>query len=252
MLPAAGDRLGRDGDGRDRAAGVGSGGLGGAAAAAAEDPACKLGCSWRRCSARSANLMDLAAALPRPAERVDMRYQWIERLVGQPAGGVDAVMRPFAEAVLARPRPRGGTWSSPGSEPGAARHQMLVLGVRVGERALPLAWRVRETRGSIGFVEQGSCSAGRGWLPADARIVLMGDRFYGGPDLILLCRGLGWDCRLGSREDLLVSRGRRDNPGRVRRWRRAPAERYELTAREVPPVSPSSTSRVTPSPGSSP
>lgn len=28
---------------------------------------------------RSANLMDLAAALPREAERADMRYQWIAR-----------------------------------------------------------------------------------------------------------------------------------------------------------------------------
>jgi hypothetical protein len=31
---------------------------------------------------RSANLMDLAASLPRAAERLDMRYQWISRLLG--------------------------------------------------------------------------------------------------------------------------------------------------------------------------
>jgi hypothetical protein len=30
---------------------------------------------------RSANLMDLAACLPRPAERLDTRYQWIKRLL---------------------------------------------------------------------------------------------------------------------------------------------------------------------------
>jgi hypothetical protein len=28
---------------------------------------------------RSANLMDLAAGLPREADRTDMRYQWITR-----------------------------------------------------------------------------------------------------------------------------------------------------------------------------
>ena len=31
---------------------------------------------------RSANLMDLAAALPREADRTDMRYQWIARVLG--------------------------------------------------------------------------------------------------------------------------------------------------------------------------
>ncbi|MCZ6861006.1 MAG: hypothetical protein O7I42_12160 [Alphaproteobacteria bacterium] len=32
---------------------------------------------------RSANLMDLAAWLARATGRVDMRYQWIERVAGQ-------------------------------------------------------------------------------------------------------------------------------------------------------------------------
>src|SRR4051794_907221 len=51
-------------------------------------------------SERSANLMDLAAALPRPTERADMRYQWIARLLANPRVDCDAVMRPFAEAAL--------------------------------------------------------------------------------------------------------------------------------------------------------
>src|SRR3954453_955550 len=33
---------------------------------------------------RSANLMDLAAGLPLEADRTDMRYQWITRLLGNP------------------------------------------------------------------------------------------------------------------------------------------------------------------------
>jgi len=32
-------------------------------------------------SERSANLMSLAAALPRPSERIDMRHQWIVRVL---------------------------------------------------------------------------------------------------------------------------------------------------------------------------
>ena len=34
------------------------------------------------------------------------------------------------------------------------RHQVLMLALRCGERALPLAWRVEETDGAIGFDTQ--------------------------------------------------------------------------------------------------
>src|SRR3712207_8039796 len=34
-----------------------------------------------RLQVRSANLMDVAACLPRPAERLDSRYQWIKRFL---------------------------------------------------------------------------------------------------------------------------------------------------------------------------
>jgi hypothetical protein len=159
-------------------------------------------------SERSARLMDLAAALPRPAERTDLRHRRIARLLANPRVDCDAVMRPFAEEAI-RHAAAGGTVVLLLDPSGVStRHQMLVLSVRVGERALPLAWRVRETRGSIGSAEQRELlTLVAGWLPAAARIVLMGDRFYGGPDLIALCRGLGGDWRLRLKQDLLAFEG---------------------------------------------
>ncbi len=41
-------------------------------------------------------------------------------------------------------------------------------------------------------------------LPAGTKPVLMGDRFYGSPDLIAWCSGQGWDWRLRLKQDLLV------------------------------------------------
>ena len=41
---------------------------------------------------RSANLMDLAAGLPLEADRTDMRYQWITRLLGNPRVLSDEIM----------------------------------------------------------------------------------------------------------------------------------------------------------------
>ena len=51
---------------------------------------------------RSANLMDLVALLPRRSERLDMRYQWIKRLLANDLVDSDAVMTPFARDLLDR------------------------------------------------------------------------------------------------------------------------------------------------------
>jgi hypothetical protein len=158
-------------------------------------------------SERSANLMSLAAALPRPSERVDMRYQWIVRVLANPLIECDAVMLPFAREVLARAQAEAG----PG-EPvdlildqsrASERHQILMLALRWGGRALPLAWRVEETEGAIGFgVQKGLLDTVAAWLPEAARVCLLGDRFYGTPALIAHCQSLGWDYRLRLKNNL--------------------------------------------------
>ena len=94
---------------------------------------------------RSANLMELAAGLPREADRTAMRYQWITRLLGNPLVISDEIMEPFSREVLER--------AAAGGQPivlilskVSDRHQVLMLALRCGERALPLAWRVEEAR----------------------------------------------------------------------------------------------------------
>src|SRR4029450_5385452 len=76
---------------------------------------------------RSANLMELAAGLPREADRTDMRYQWITRLLGNPLVISDEIMEPFSREVLER--------AAAGGQPivlildpskACARHQRLV------------------------------------------------------------------------------------------------------------------------------
>ncbi len=55
-------------------------------------------------SERNANLMSLAAALPRRSDRIDMRYQWIVRVLANLLIECDAVMLPdraTAEAAIA-------------------------------------------------------------------------------------------------------------------------------------------------------
>ena len=107
-------------------------------------------------------------------------------------------MAPYGREVLARLSAQGQTVvllidQTKVSE----RHQVVMVAVRLGGRALPLAWRVKETQGAIGFAEQRTAlEAAARLLPAGTKPVLMGDRFYGSPDLIAWCGGQGWDWRL--------------------------------------------------------
>ena len=160
---------------------------------------------------RSANLVELAAGLPRESDRWDMGYQWITRFLGNDLVSCDAVMAPFAREVLVRLAADGDAVPLILDQTKASdRHQILMLSVRWGERALPVAWRVEETDGAIGFATQKTLlDAVRGWVPADAKVVLMADRFYGTPDMIGWCRNQGWDYRLRLKGNLTARLGSR-------------------------------------------
>ena len=186
---------------------------------------------------RSANLMDLSAWLPRAAERQDMRYQWISRLLGNERIDSDWVMAPFAREVLQRTSAHGQRLVLIIDQTKANdTQQAVVIAVRVGGRSLPIAWRVKETEGAIGFAEQkAALEVARGLLPEGAKVVLMGDRFYGSPDLIAWCRSAGWDWRVLSKADQLVIQDGGESTiaecfGRGERM----LEGVELTAKRVP------------------
>lgn len=64
-------------------------------------------------------------------------------------------MRPFASEILARLAETGDPVPLILDESKASDcHQILILSVRWGERALPVVWRVEETDGAIGFAAQ--------------------------------------------------------------------------------------------------
>ena len=70
---------------------------------------------------------------------------------------------------------------------------------------MPLSWRIKETRGAIGFAEQrAALQAVLPLLPEGAEPVLMGDRFYGSPAVIAWRRNHGWGWGLRLKQDLLV------------------------------------------------
>jgi hypothetical protein len=183
---------------------------------------------------RSANLMDLAAGLPREADRTDMRYQWITRLLGNPFMISDEIMEPFSREVLEQAAGNGAPLTLILDQSKMSdRHQVLMLALRCGERALPLAWRVEATDGAIGFETQKALlDAVAPWLPAQAKVRLMGDRFYGTADLIGWCQERAWDYRLRLKGNLVVFDGTgKTTTGKCAKDRVYYLENVELTGR---------------------
>jgi hypothetical protein len=143
-----------------------------------------------------------------------MGYQWISRFLANDLVCCDTVMDPFAREILARLAETGPSTSS-GANPADPRPDQ---GLRSppdpdaergwGERALPLAWRVEETEGAIGFATQQELLAVvADWLPTGQAVILLADRFYGTPEMIRWCQDRGWDYRLRLKGNLLARWG---------------------------------------------
>ena len=147
---------------------------------------------------RSANLMELAAGLPRKIGSKDHRYQYISRLLGNAKINCDDVMAVYAGEIFARLAAQGQTIVMMLDQSKVNDfNEVLMVSVRIAQRALPVAWRVRRTRGNIGFATQEELlNEVRGWLPADADVMLAADRFYGTAKLIGWCRDAGWSYRI--------------------------------------------------------
>jgi len=81
--------------------------------------------------------------------------------------------------------------------------ECLMVSLRVGERAIPVAWKVIKTKGAIGFdVQKALLDNVIKMIPEDARILLAGDRFGACP---VAGRGHFITCQLVSKARLAVS-----------------------------------------------
>ena len=185
---------------------------------------------------RSANLMDLAAGLPRDVARIDMRFQWLWRVLMNPLIEPDAIMAPFAREVMERQAHSGQPIVLIMDQSKVSdRHHVLMLALRQGERALPVLWRVEATEGAIGFdVQKTLLDAVLPLLPEAAEICLMADRFHGTADLIALCQENNWDYRIRLKGNLTVlDKQGRTTTGELAATRGLALENVQLTAKKA-------------------
>ncbi len=151
--------------------------------------------------------MDLAASLPIATERIDMRYQWISRFLGNELVNIHEVIDPFACFVL-RQLSLIQSYIVLIIDQASSGLQVLIVSVRFGQRAVPLAWCVRKIQGNIGFEDQKFLlDKVASYLPSNISVTLMGDRFFGTVDLIEYCKLKNWDYRLRLKNNLIVGHG---------------------------------------------
>ena len=147
---------------------------------------------------QTANTAAWAAVLPIKTERADMRLQWIARLLANPLLDVLRIIEPFARQRLNEAAANGQVivLSMDQTELGN-RFALLMLSVRVGERALPLLWTVEAGAANLGFAaQQKLLEIVLGWLPASAVVLLAADRFYPSTGLFTWLQTHGWGYRL--------------------------------------------------------
>jgi Transposase DDE domain len=155
---------------------------------------------------RSVNTSELLSVLPRHTKDADSRYRYIHRWLKNPLIDPTAVMRGFIPEIAEVAGANGKTIVLMMDQSKIADgFECLMVSMRVGERAIPVAWKVRKVKGNIGFEEQKPLlDVVAAMMPEGATILLAGDRFYGTAMLIDWCRKIGWNYRLRLKDNLIL------------------------------------------------
>lgn len=158
---------------------------------------------------RTPNTSELANVLPLKTARADMREQWLRRLLKNPLMVSPALLEPWARQALERESQHGQRLllSLDQTDLGE-RFAVLMLSLVIGDRALPLAWSVAAGSANIGWVGQKVLlERVLGWLPAEATVMLLADRFYPSIELFEWLHAHSWHYRLRLKGNLNVDPG---------------------------------------------
>ena len=87
--------------------------------------------------------------------------------------------------------------------------ECLMVSLKTGERAIPVSWRVIETKGAIGWsIQETLLLSVLDMIPAGASILLAADRFYGTAALVEFCQQHNWQYRIRLKGNLIFQEAR--------------------------------------------
>lgn len=156
-------------------------------------------------SCHSVNTSELASILPRKVKSDEERYRYINRLLSNPRIDPVLVMGGYVSEVIDKLLSNGQTIVLMMDQSKISDgFECLMVSLRMGNRAIPVAWRVVETKGSIGFdIQESLLNSVLSMLPSDIELLFSADRFYGTSALVDWCQRQGWQYRIRLKGNLI-------------------------------------------------
>lgn len=155
---------------------------------------------------RSINTSELANVLPRNVKSDEERYRYINRWLSNDKIDPIRVMNGFIPELMELMYTNEKTAILMMDQSKISEgFECLMVSLRVGERALPVGWKVVETEGNIGFkVQKELLERIKTMIPSGMQVMLAADRFYGTSSLISLCQSFGWQYRIRLKGNLIL------------------------------------------------
>lgn len=155
---------------------------------------------------RSVNSSEWIEQLPRTKCNREAKERYIMRFLANKLVCPMTVMNGFVSQLLGQLSERGETVVLMLDQSKIADgFECLMVSARFAERALPIAWRVLETKGPIGFeVQETLLNSVLGMLPPEFSVLLSADRFYGTSALIEWCQKHDWQYRIRLKGNLTL------------------------------------------------
>lgn len=147
---------------------------------------------------RSCNTMESAARLPIETDRAESRYAWIERFLSAQTIDDMGVMEAMTRRLLATLSAQGQRLMVGIDQTSLdAGRATAMMSARVGERAPPLFWSVKNTPGNMPVKDDRPVLRRlKSSVPEGASVMLLADRFFGAPELIAACQRHGFRHRI--------------------------------------------------------
>jgi hypothetical protein len=157
--------------------------------------------------ARSCNTMEIAARLPIETERAASRYAWVERFLSTETINDMDVMEVLTRDLLPTLSAQGQTLIISMDQTSLdAGRAIAMMSARVGERALPLFWRVKKTKGNIPIKDYVPLLERlKTCVPDGVKVMILADRFFGSPELVSACQRHGFAYRIRLKGNLTLT-----------------------------------------------
>lgn len=155
---------------------------------------------------RNVNTSELASVLPRDVKSDEERYRYINRWLANDKINCDIILHDFVPELIQIMHQDGQKIVLSMDQSQVNNDfECLMVSLRMGERAIPAAWRVIKTKGEIGFnIQKQLLQKVFDALPSYAKVILMADRFYGTAALIQLCQTFKWQYRIRLKGNLIL------------------------------------------------